>query len=102
MYGKGSWEKAKMLSADNIGIHRLSENAVLMSDTCNAARATKRLLAEMAEKAGRERLGTEAWENMTEEEREAKCKCHVGDCHDHLVVATSSSRRWRRRGRRST
>ena len=84
MFGEGSWAKADMPSADNIGLHRLSENAVIMSDTCNAARATKRLLAEMAEKAGRERLGTEAWEKMSEEEREEKVKCHLGDCHDHM------------------
>ena len=84
MHGKGAWEKAGMPSADNIGLHRLSENAVLMSDTCNAARATKRLLAEMAEKAGRERIGSEAWDAMSEAERESKCTAHLGDCHDHL------------------
>ena len=84
MYGTGSWAKASMPLADNIGLHRLSENAVLMSDTCNAARATKRLLAEMAEKAGMDRLGTEVWEKLSEAEREAKVKCHLGDCHDHL------------------
>ena len=83
-YGEGSWEKAEMPSPDNIGLHRLSENAVIMSDTCNAARATKRLLAEMAEKAGRERIGDEAWEEMSEEEREEKVRCHLGDCHDHM------------------
>ena len=43
MHAEGSWEKAGMPAADNVGLHRLSENAVLMSDTCNAARATKRL-----------------------------------------------------------
>lgn len=84
MFGEGSWAKANMPSADNIGLHRLSVFAVLMSDTCNAARATKRLLAEMAEKAGRERIGSEVWGAMSEEEREAKCKAHLGDCHDHL------------------
>lgn len=41
MHGKGSWAKAKMPPADNVGLHRLSENAVLMSDTCNAARAVR-------------------------------------------------------------
>ena len=38
MFGEGSWARADMPSSDNIGIHRLSDNAVLMSDTCNAAR----------------------------------------------------------------
>ena len=80
----GTWDSSGMPSPDNIGLHRLSENAVIMSDTCNPARATKRLLAEMAEKAGRERIGTEAWEKLSEEEREEKVKCHLGDCHDHM------------------
>ena len=80
----GTWESSGMPSPDNIGMHRLSENAVLMSDTCNAARATKRLLAEMAESAGRERIGAEAWEQMSDEERQEKCMCHLGDCHDHM------------------
>ena len=84
MHAEGSWEKAGMPAADNVGLHRLSENAVLMSDTCNAARATKRLVAEMAEEAGRVRIGTEAWEKMSEAEREEAVKCHLGDCHDHL------------------
>jgi hypothetical protein len=84
MHGEGSWAKADMPSADNVGLHRLSENAVLMSDTCNAARAAKRLIAEMAEEAGRKRIGTEAWEAMGEEARAAACTCHLGDCHDHM------------------
>jgi len=84
MFGSGSWGAARMPLPDRIGLHRLSENAVIMSDTCNAARATKRLVAEMAEVAGRKRIGDEAWDKMTEEERDKKCKCHLGDCHQHL------------------
>ena len=38
----------------------------------------------MAEEAGRVRIGTEAWEKMSEAEREEAVKCHLGDCHDHL------------------
>ena len=41
-------------------MHRLSENTLLMSDTCNGARKLKQLLAEMAEAAGRAKLGEEA------------------------------------------
>ena len=36
-----------------------------MSDTCNGARATKRLLAAMAELEGQKKIGTEAWEAMS-------------------------------------
>lgn len=84
MHGVGSWEKADMPSPENVGLHRLSENAVLMSDTCNAARATKRLVAEMAEAAGRAKIGDAAWEKMSEEEQQQKVKVHLGDCHGHL------------------
>jgi hypothetical protein len=37
-----------------------------MSDTCNGARATKRLLAAMAELAGQKQIGAEAWAAMNE------------------------------------
>lgn len=92
MHGVGSWEKADMPSPENVGLHRLSENAVLMSDTCNAARATKRLVAEMAEAAGRAKIGDAAWEKMSEEEQQQKVKVHLGDAT--ATFATSSSRPW--------
>lgn len=55
-----------------------------MSDTCNAARACKRLIVEMAEAAGKAKIGEASWEAMSECEREKKCKTYVGDCHQHL------------------
>ena len=45
-YGKGKWAEWGGPSPDNIGLHRLAEDTVLMSDTCNGARKTKRLLAQ--------------------------------------------------------
>jgi len=76
MFGGGSWAAAGGPAPDSIGLHRLSKHAVLVSDTCNGARATKRLVAAQAEAAGREKLGIspEVWEAMSEAEREAKCK----------------------------
>ena len=75
-FGSGSWAAAGGPAPDSIGLHRLSKHAVLVSDTCNGARATKRLVAAHAEAAGREKLGIspEAWEVMSEEERASKCK----------------------------
>ena len=55
-----------------------------MSDTCNAARAAKRLLAEAAEAASRLMIGDEKWAEMSEAERERKCTAFIGDCHQHL------------------
>ena len=65
LFGDGSWAAAGGADAASIGLHRLSENTLLMSDTCNGARATKRLLAAMAEVAGQKKIGTEVWEAMS-------------------------------------
>ena len=84
MFGKGSWVADGGPSPESIGLHRLSEETLLMSDTCNAARAAKRLLATAAEKASRLAIGDEAWAKMTEHEKERSCTCFIGDCHQHL------------------
>ena len=55
-----------------------------MSDTCNAARACKRLIAEAAMAAGKEKIGEQIWAEMTEEQRASKCKVYIGECHAHL------------------
>ena len=43
--GRGSWKAAGGPDPDNIGLHRLCEDTVLMTDTCHGARCTKRLCA---------------------------------------------------------
>ena len=82
--GSGSWEAAGAPEPSTVGLHRLSENAVLQSDTCNGARKAKRLVKVAALAAGRERIGEEAWEALSESEREAKCGVWIGDCQGHL------------------
>ncbi|MDC0525800.1 hypothetical protein OAO87_02280, partial [bacterium] len=84
MFGKGSWAADGGPSPEAIGLHRLSEQTLLMSDTCNAARAAKRLPAEAAEKAGRLAIGDAAWAKLSEVQRERACTCFIGDCHQHL------------------
>ena len=83
-HGAGSWTKAGMPEPEALGLHRLSEHTLLMSDTCNAARACKRLVAEAAERAGRKQIGDDIWKEMSDIERAAKLKSHLGDCHQHL------------------
>ena len=83
-HGDESWKLAGMPEPDGLGLHRLSEQTLLMSDTCNAARACKRLLADAAERAGRQQIGEAAWAAMSESERASKCKSRIGDCHQHL------------------
>ena len=83
-FGEGSWEADGGPTPDSIGMHRLSEETLLMSDTCNAARAAKRLLVDAAEKASRLKIGDAAWAKMSEAQREKSCTTFVGDCHQHL------------------
>lgn len=69
-------------------LHRLAGGGALMSDTCNAARKTKRLLAEFigrqAEAAYRRDQGDEAWESLSQEQRENETQVYQLDCHQHL------------------
>ena len=122
-HGAGSWAAAGGPSPENIGLHRLCEDTVLMSDTCNGARCTKRLVAQVSApfvdalrmlclplalasliyarlayahtsapypcaqaimRAIEEKIGTEAWEAMSAEERNKKYMVFRGDCWQHL------------------
>ena len=82
--GDGSWLAAGYPNPDNIGLHRLCEDTVLMSDTCNGARCTKRMLADAVMRAIEEKVGKEAWEALSPEERGRKYKVYRGDCWQHL------------------
>lgn len=84
MYGEGSWGRAGGPSPESLGMHRLSEHACLMTDTCNAARLCQKLVAQAAEEAGMARIGEEAWAKLTSTERAARCKTYIGYCHQHL------------------
>jgi hypothetical protein len=72
-FGEGSWAAAGP-DPECIGMHRLSERTMLQSDTCNAARATKALVAEMAEAASRDKHGISDadWEAMDATARATK------------------------------
>ena len=83
-YGAGSWARAGGPDPDSLGLHRLTEHTTLVSDTCNAARAAKRMLAEMAETAAKEKIGADAWEALTEAERSSQVATYRGDCTGHL------------------
>ena len=82
--GNGSWAADGGPSPENIGLHRLCEDTVLMSDTCFGARCTKRMLAAAIMQAIQEKVGTAAWEAMSVEERNKKYMVYKGDCWNHL------------------
>ena len=83
MFGTGSWAADGGPDPESIGLHRLSEETVIMGDTCNGERKAKRLVAQAAEAAARIKLG-DAYDTMSEAEREKVCTSFIGDCHDHL------------------
>ena len=83
-YGAGSWAAAGGPAPGSIALHRLTENTLLMSDTCNAARACKRLLAEAAMASLKAEIGEAAWAALSEEQRAAKGKVYIRECHAHL------------------
>ena len=82
--GSGSWEAASAPNPSAVGMHRLCENTVLESDTCNGARKAKRLVLVAVMAAVREKQGEEAWDALSESERKAESKVFIGDCHGHL------------------
>jgi hypothetical protein len=82
--GGGSWAAAGGPSPEQIGLHRLCEDTVLMTDTCNAARCTRRLLGDAIMSAMQEKVGAAAWEAMSVEERNAKYCFYKADCWQHL------------------
>ena len=90
-YGEGSWALAGGPTPESIGMHRLCEDTLLLTDTCNSARAAKRLVAEAAMAAGKEQVGEAAWEAMTQVERDASCKVpHPIPSHpntSHLITS---------------
>ena len=54
-----------------------------MSDTCNTARKTKRVLAERIAALVQEMLGDE-WDELSEDEQEARTRTHILSCMNHV------------------
>lgn len=56
-----------------------------MSDTCSAARATRKKIIDMVA-AEVERVARDegTWNDMSDDEKEKATKCYIGDCMQHL------------------
>lgn len=69
-------------------LHRLAGGGALMSDTCNTARKTRRLMIELIEKqaevAYRRQFGDEAWDTLPSDKRREELQVYQLDCHHHL------------------
>lgn len=65
-------------------LHRLGGGGALITDTCNTARKSRELLAELIARQVEDHLGADTWGAMSEEEREAAVRTHNVDCWQHL------------------
>lgn len=65
-------------------LHRLGGGGGLISDTCNTARKSRELLAQLIAEQVQSHVGPAAWAAMSEAEREAAIRTHNIDCWQHL------------------
>jgi len=68
---------------EDIGLHRLG-GALIMSDTCNGARAAKRLMMQRIAAAVAEDIGPAEWKELSEEQQQKVARAYSGDCMQHL------------------
>lgn len=54
-----------------------------MSDTCNSARLAKKLLAQEVASQVEAYVGAQAWQAMSENERDTAVRTHQQDCWQH-------------------
>eukprot|EP00966_Prymnesium_polylepis_P234411 5422510-Prymnesium_polylepis.2 len=73
---------------ERCSLYRLAGGGAIGSDTCNAARKAKRLLRDLVQKQAeahfRAEMGDEAWEALSESEREKQLRVHLFDCQQHM------------------
>jgi hypothetical protein len=80
-FGRGSW-----LGPDpaRLNLSLLGDQCLLMTDTCNTARASRRLLAELVEKAVEETYDPTAWAALSKEQQQTKKSAPGADCWQHM------------------
>jgi len=81
MWGAGSWSGPL---AKALGLHRLGGGALVMSDTCNGARAAKRLVIQRIAAAVAADFGPEEWAKLSEAVQLTAACARAGDCMQHL------------------
>lgn len=82
-FGEDTWERDGGPKLSQLGYHRLA-GSLIMSDTCNAARAAKRLIIQQAGEEVERAAGPGAWDAMMDAEKDDTRRTYVGDCMQHL------------------
>lgn len=70
--------------ASMCSLHRLGGGGAIMSDTCNQARRSKQLLADLIAEQVEQHVGAEAWTALSDAERAALQRTHQCDCWQHI------------------
>lgn len=65
-------------------LHRLGGGGAIISDTCNAARKSRALLADRIASEVEEHMGADAWSKLTESEQQQVVRTHQVDCWQHM------------------
>ena len=71
-------------AAEQLSLARLAGGGAIISDTCNTARCTRRVLNEMIATQKKNEIGLERWNAMGEAEQAAAVRVHELDCWQHL------------------
>jgi hypothetical protein len=80
-FGRGSYPGP---DPKRLGTDLLGEGCLLLTDTCNTARATRRCVQEMVAKAVEVKYGAEAWAALSSAERDSKALALNGGCWQHM------------------
>jgi len=81
IFGAGSWTGPP---ASAIGLHRLGASCVIMSDTCNKARATRKLLREDIAVAVQDSHRPAQWAALDEAEQARRATSVKGHCTQYM------------------
>ena len=81
MYPGETWTGPE---ANDLSMARLAGGGGLQSDTCNTAEKAKTILTEMIAQQAKTKLGSDAWDAMTDEEQSTATRVHKLDCYQHL------------------
>lgn len=65
-------------------LYRLGGGGALISDTCSTARLARKHLRDLIAEQVKQSIGSDVWDHMSEEEREAASRTHAVDCWQHL------------------
>jgi hypothetical protein len=80
-FGRGSWPDP---NPAHLNLSLLGNQCLLMTDTCNTARASRRRLAKLVEKAVEKTYDASFWAALSKEQQLTKMSALGADCRQHM------------------